>query len=102
MKHIATEMANEANIYKTLKADVEVRGSIPSFFGFSNHMGVALLCTKREGEDFEEIGLENLSQELKVSAVESLQLLSNAGVLHGYLELRNIVHSAAMLQRQRS
>ena len=39
------------------------------------------------------IGLENISQELKLSAVHSVRLLSEAGVLHNDLELRNIVQS---------
>lgn len=93
-KHVAEEMENEATVYKRLSRNKDVRAAIPSFHGFSNHLGVALLCTKREGPDFEHIGVENLGQELKLSAVESLQLLSQAGVVHHDLELRNIVQSA--------
>jgi tRNA A-37 threonylcarbamoyl transferase component Bud32 len=54
---------------------------------------VPLLCLGLEGLDFEDIGVENLSHELKVSAVESLQLLSQAGLLRHDLALRNIVQS---------
>lgn len=36
----------------------------------------------------------NLNRELKLSVIESLQLLSDTGVLHGNLELLNIVQSA--------
>jgi hypothetical protein len=60
------------------------------FHGFSTHLGVPLLCLALEGPDSEDIGVENLPHELKVSAVESLQLLSQAGLLHHDLALRNI------------
>jgi hypothetical protein len=39
--------------------------------GFSTHLGVPLLCVGLEGPDFEDIGVENLPHELKVSAVET-------------------------------
>jgi hypothetical protein len=92
-KHVAEEMENEAVIYEALSQNSGAEDAIPSFHGFSDHLGVALLCTGKEGLDFEDIGFDNLSQELKLSAIESLQLVSAAGVLHGDLELRNIVQS---------
>jgi hypothetical protein len=92
--HVAEEMENEASVYKVLSRNTEVGEVLPSFRGFSNHLGVAMLCTGREGLDFEEIGVENLSQELKFSAVDCLQLLILSGVVHHDLELRNSVQSA--------
>ena len=98
-KLVAKEMENEAAVYKVLSRNRDARLVIPLFRGFSNHLGVTLLCTGREGLDFEDIGVENLCQELKLSAVESLQLLSQAGVVHHDLELRNIVQSAENPER---
>lgn len=37
---------------------------------------------------FEDIGAENLSQKLRLSALESLQLLGQAGAVHHDMELR--------------
>lgn len=54
-------------------------------------MGVSLLCTAQEGSDFEDIGVENLSDDLKVSAVECLYTLSKAGLLHNDIALQNVV-----------
>jgi tRNA A-37 threonylcarbamoyl transferase component Bud32 len=93
-KHVAEEMENEASVYKILSRNTEVREAVPSFRAFSNHLGVVVLCTGREGLDFEDIGVDNLSQELKFSAVNCLQLLGRSGVLHNDLVLRNIVQSA--------
>ena len=90
-KHVAEEMEREAIIYSKLSEITDVEKAVPVFFGFSTHLGVPLLCLSAEGPDFEDIGLEKLSHELKASAVESLQLLSQAGLLHCDLSLRNIV-----------
>ena len=46
-----------------------------------------------EGSNFDDIGLENISQELKESAVRSMRRLSMSGVLHNDVALRNIVQS---------
>ena len=45
------------------------------------------------GANFEDMGLENISNDLKLSAIESLDKLSSLGILHGDLALRNIVVS---------
>ena len=45
------------------------------------------------GANFEDIGLENISNDLELSAIESLDMLSSLGILHGDLALRNIVVS---------
>ena len=47
-----------------------------------------------EGSNFDDIGLENLSLELKSSAVDCLQRLSAIGVLHNDIALRNIVQDS--------
>jgi tRNA A-37 threonylcarbamoyl transferase component Bud32 len=46
-----------------------------------------------EGTDFDDMGIENLSEELKMSAVKSLRRLSQSGLLHNDVALRNIVQS---------
>lgn len=93
VQHVADEMQREASIYKALSKKEDMKDVVPSFHGYSTHLGVSLLCVGMEGSDFEDIGLANLSQELKVSAVESLQQLSAAGLLHNDIALRNIVQS---------
>lgn len=86
----AAELRHEARMYGVLQISA-CADAVPEFFGFSERYGVPLLCVAAEGEDFEDIGLENLSSDLKHSAVQALQRLSNCGVLHGDLALRNIV-----------
>ncbi|KAL3912559.1 MAG: hypothetical protein SGILL_006832 [Bacillariaceae sp.] len=95
MRHVADEMANEATVYTALAENEAVQCGIPNFFGYSTHLGVGMICIGREMDDFEDIGIENLSKELKLSAVRAASLLSDAGVLHNDLELRNIVQSRA-------
>jgi predicted Ser/Thr protein kinase len=92
-RHVTDEMEREAAIYSELMENTDVKKAIAVFHGFSTHLGVPILCLGLEGPDFEDIGAENLPHELKVSAVESLQLLSQAGLLHHDLALRNIVQS---------
>ncbi|KAL3906290.1 MAG: hypothetical protein SGILL_009331 [Bacillariaceae sp.] len=92
-KHVAFEIQQEATIYMKISKNKDIKKAIPRFHGYSDHLGVALLCTEREGPDFEEIGVENLSLELKMSAVESLRLLGQAGLLHNDVALRNVVQS---------
>ena len=93
MAHVADEMANEAGVYTVLAANESVQEAIPRFYGHSTHLDVAMTCLEREIDDFDDIGLENVSEELKLSAVRAVRLLSEAGVLHNDLELRNIVQS---------
>ena len=52
-----------------------------------------MLCLEFEGEDFDDIGEGNLPVALKLSAVDAIQRISQTGVLHGDLALRNIVRS---------
>jgi RIO-like serine/threonine protein kinase len=85
--HVAEEMEHEAFIYKKLSSSRAAQGAVPSF-RFSKHIGVA-----REGVDFDDIGIENIPLQLKLSAIESLQAVSAVGILHGDLALRNIVQS---------
>lgn len=92
-KHVAQEMEHEAEIYRKLSQKTDLKTAIPTFRGFSTHPSVPLLCLGKEGPDFEDIGMENLSHELKVSAVDCMRLLSKAGVLHRDVSLRNIVQS---------
>ena len=63
---------------------------MPAFYGYSEHPG---LCVEKGEEDFEDVGLENLSAALKQSAVEALREVSRCGVLHGDVALRNFVRS---------
>jgi len=93
MKHVADEMANEAAIYEALEGNGAAKEVIPCFRGHSTHLGVAMTCVEKELDDFDDIGLENLSGELKRSAVRAVEVLSEAGVLHNDIELRNIVKS---------
>jgi hypothetical protein len=92
-RHVADEMEREAVIYSELSENADVKKAIAVFHGFSTHLGVPLLCLGLEGPDYEDIGIDKLSHELKVSAVENLQLLSQAGLLYHDLALRNIAQS---------
>ena len=67
--------------------------TIPCYYGYSTHLGVSMLCLSMEGSDFDDLGIENLPEELKMAAMESLQQLSQSGLLHNDLALRNIVQS---------
>jgi hypothetical protein len=91
VKDVAEEMEHEAAIYKAIYNELSekayAKNAIPEFHGFSTHLGSALLCVGKEGPDFEDIGVENLSHELKMSAV------SQAGLVHHDLALRNIFQS---------
>ena len=91
--HVAADMLHEAKMYAILERLPGVREVIPRFYGFSNHLGVSMICTERELDDFEDIGLENLSESAKQSAVRAVEVLSEAGVLHKDIALRNIVLS---------
>jgi len=91
--HVADEMAHEADIYAALGDHEAVQAVIATFRGHSTHLGVAMTCIEREMDDLEDIGLENVSEALKHSAVQAVCLLSEAGLLHNDLELRNIVQS---------
>ena len=94
--HVTQEMEQEALIYRKLLSMTDsssVWDAIPAFHGFSKHVGVAMICLSREGDDFEDIGLENLSVPLKRSAIQSMKALSRVGILHGDIALRNIVQS---------
>eukprot|EP00977_Amphora_coffeiformis_P017981 scaffold6064_cov173-Amphora_coffeaeformis.AAC.10 len=93
MKHVADEMANEAAMYEAMEGNHTTREVIPRFHGHSRHLGVAMTCIEKELDDFYDIGLENLSDALKRSAVRAVQVLSDAGILHNDIELRNIVQS---------
>lgn len=88
----AAELRHEARMYEVLQNSA-CASVVPEFYGFSERFGVPLLCVAAEGDDFEDIGLENLSSSLKLSAVTALQRISDCGVLHGDLALRNIVRS---------
>jgi hypothetical protein len=59
-KHVAEQMENEASIYKVLSRNTEVREALPSFRGFSNHLGVVMLCTGREGLTSKRLELRTL------------------------------------------
>lgn len=94
---VAQEMEQEAFVYQKLLSMKDsshiVRDAIPLFYGFSKHVGVAMICLGLEGDDFEDIGLENISVPLKRSAIQSMEALSRVGILHGDIALRNIVQS---------
>lgn len=86
-------MAHEAEIYSALDDNEAVQHVIVAFHGHNTHRGVAFTCVGRELHDLDDIGLENVSNTLKHSAVHAVSLLSDAGVLHNDLELRNFVQS---------
>jgi hypothetical protein len=69
--HLAEEMEHEAFIHRKLSSLRAAQGAVPSFHGFSNHIDVTMLCLGREGMDFDDIGIENVSLQLKLSAIES-------------------------------
>lgn len=92
-KHVAEEMAHEAAIYAALQKNQAACQVIPRFRGHSTHLGVAMTCIEKELDDFEDIGLENLTESLRKSAIQSIEVLSKAGILHNDIELRNIVQS---------
>lgn len=93
MQQQVAELEHEAVMYEHMVDKGVDSEAIPTFFGFSDHVGVPLICIGLEGSNFEDIGLVNLTESLKQSAVQSLQAVSNVGVLHGDLALRNIVQS---------
>jgi tRNA A-37 threonylcarbamoyl transferase component Bud32 len=93
MTHVADEMENEAKLYDAITGKAGLVEFLPRFRGYSTHMGVAMTYLERESDDFDDIGAENLSEELNQSAVRGVQALSQAGILHNDLELRNIVRS---------
>jgi hypothetical protein len=95
MTHVADEMENEANMYDAIAGNAGLVEFLARFRGYSTHMGVAMTCIEQESDDFDDIGAENLSEELKESAVCGVKALSHAGILHNDLELRNIVRSKA-------
>lgn len=92
-RHVADEMEREARMYKELQKKGKVANVIPKFYGFSRHWGVPIICLEKEGDNFEDIGLENLSSKACRSALLAVQVLSDAGVLHNDLALRNFVVS---------
>jgi hypothetical protein len=93
VSHVAKEMANEAEMFQVLAGKSDLEGVLPRFRGYSTHLGVGMICIERELDDFDDMCLENLSDELKRSAVRGVELLSKAGVLHNDIALRNIVQS---------
>jgi tRNA A-37 threonylcarbamoyl transferase component Bud32 len=92
-RHVLEEMASEAYIYAALGDNQAVQEAVVAFHGHSTHLGVAMTCIEREMDDLDDIGLEHVSEALKRSAVHAVSLLSDAGLLHNDLELRNIVQS---------
>lgn len=89
--HVATEMQREASIYEALYNRGDVAEIIPRYYGYTSHLGASMLILGMEGSSFDDIGVENLSLELKFSAVECVQRLSAIGLLHNDIALRNIV-----------
>ena len=71
MTRAVRELQNEAAVYRHLQA--EGCTGVPAFYGYSEHPG---LCVEKGEEDFEDVGLENLSAALKQSAVEALREVS--------------------------
>ena len=90
----AEELRHESRMYEFLRRSAAGAQAVPEYFGFSDHCGVPLLCVAAEGDDFEDIGLDNIPHSLKRSAVAALKRISDCGVLHGDVALRNIVRSA--------
>lgn len=97
--HAMAEIKQEAATYEFVQEQDPNCDAVPAFFGMSDHPGVPLILLSMEGPSFEEIGLENLSNELKKSAVESLLCLATMGILHGDVALRNVVQSKSNQQK---
>ena len=91
--HVGSEMANEAAILEALKDNSVAKEVIPRFYGHSRRWGVSVSYFGKELDDFDDIGPNNLSDELKFSAVRAVEVLSEAGILHNDIELRNFVQS---------
>lgn len=72
-RHVAEEMEQEAMVYRNLTSSRSfiATNATPSFHGFCTRDGVAMLCLGREGDDFDDIGIENISMPLKLSAVRA-------------------------------
>lgn len=87
------EIQNEALIYNILHTRLTDKEVVPAFFGFCNIYREPYICLSLEGENFEDIGIENIEEEIKLSALYAMQQISDAGVLHGDIALRNIVVS---------
>jgi hypothetical protein len=92
-RHVLEEMAHEAEIYAALWDNEAAQEAVVAFHGRSTHLGAAMTCIELEMDDLDDIGLEHVSEALKRSAVHAVSLLSDAGLLHNDLELRNIVQS---------
>jgi tRNA A-37 threonylcarbamoyl transferase component Bud32 len=86
------ELRREAAMYELL-CKTACEDVIPSFRGLDETRGIPIICISAEGEDFEDIGLENLDPELKRSALAAVRAFSECGFFHGDLALRNIVQS---------
>ena len=70
------ELRHEADIYHHLRKN-DCADVVPTFFGFSESAGVHLLCLEFEGEDFDDIGEENLlpsSSQLSMPSSASVRL----------------------------
>jgi hypothetical protein len=99
MTRAVAEMEQEAATYEFVQEQDPNCDAVPAFFGMSDHPGVPLILLSMEGPSFEEIGPENLSNELKKSAVESLRCLATMGIWHGDIALRNVVQSKSNQQK---
>lgn len=88
MKDAVRELENEVAVYRHLQA--QKCTGVPVFYGCSDRLG---LCVERGESDFEDIGIENISSDLKQSAMQVMGELSRCGVLHGDVALRNFVRS---------
>eukprot|EP00541_Cyclophora_tenuis_P018681 CAMPEP_0116552246 /NCGR_PEP_ID=MMETSP0397-20121206/6384_1 /TAXON_ID=216820 /ORGANISM="Cyclophora tenuis, Strain ECT3854" /LENGTH=137 /DNA_ID=CAMNT_0004077183 /DNA_START=68 /DNA_END=481 /DNA_ORIENTATION=+ len=81
-EHVAKQMKHEALLYKKLAGNPATEEAVARYYGYSENLGVSVLCLSKEGPTFEEIGLDNLSDELKASALDCLRQLGMAGILH--------------------
>ena len=100
-KHVIEEMKQERFVYEKLEEELASlkpaarNDVIPQYHGWSDHWGVPILCLSLEGPTLEDIEVEKASRTLRLSALEAIQCLSRAGLIHGDLELRNFVQSRA-------
>ena len=90
LTHVGKEMENEAAMYNAL-GKRGLGDAIPKFLDLVN--------TWVEMDDFEDIGVENLSRSLKQSALQCVIALSSAGVLHNDVTPRNFVRSSDNRER---
>lgn len=93
-QNVIEELDHEISVYEELMKLPLASKAITTYYGGSKHLGSPLLCLGHEGPTLDEIGVDNASKALRLSALNAVESLSSVGLIHGDLELRNIVQSS--------